>query len=91
MDSIRFQSFATQNAGQRMLALKQKWEETVCKAPESIEGKGPFFEEMQKIGEEYELLHGAISVLLANTLQFLQNTEEAFVSADEKMAEEIGG
>lgn len=91
MESIRFQSFATQSAAQRMLVLKQKWEATECEVPISTEGKGKSFEKIGQVAEEYKLLHEAVSVLLMNTLQFLQKTEETFKSADEKMAEEIGG
>lgn len=91
MDRISFQSFATQSAWQRMQALKQKWDATECTLPTSVEGKGEAFEKMEQIGEEYKLLHEAVSTLVENTLQFLQKTEKAFVGADEKMAEEIGG
>lgn len=91
MDTIAFHSFATQSARQRVQILKQKWDTTTCKAPESPEGKGSSFEKMQKLGEEYVLLHDAVSILLSNTLQFLEKTEETFVNADKKMANEIGG
>lgn len=91
MDRIRFQSFATQSAWQRMQALKQKWDATDCTLPTSAEGKGEAFEKIAQDGEEYKLLHEAVSILLENTLQFLQKTEEAFVGEDEKMAEKIGG
>lgn len=91
MESIRFQGFATQNATQRMQALKQEWDAAKCIAPASTEGKGETFEKIGQVAEEYRLLHEAVSVLLMNTIQFLQKTEEAFESADEKMAEKIGG
>lgn len=84
MDTITFHSFATQSARQRIQILKQKWDTTTCKAPESPEGKGSSFEKMQKLGEEYVLLHGAVSILLANTLQFLEKTEDSFVNTDKK-------
>lgn len=91
METIKFQSTGTQSANQRMKALKQKWVGTTCKAPESAEAKGAAFAGMQKIGEEYELLHEAVSVLMENTIQFFQKTEETFVNVDEKLKEEIGG
>ena len=74
-----------------MQALKQKWDATDCTLPTSAEGKGEAFEKIAQVGEEYKLLHAAVSFLLENTLQFLQKTEEAFVGEDEKMAEKIGG
>lgn len=91
MDRISFHTFATQSAWQQMQSLKQNWDATECTVPTSAEGKGEAYEKIVQIGEEYKLLHEAVSVLLANTLQFLQKTEEAFVGADEKMAEKIGG
>lgn len=91
METISFRIGATQSARQRMQALKQKWDATECIVPTSVEGRGEAFEKIEQIGEEYKLLHEAVSTLLANTLQFLQKTEESFVDADEKMAEKIGG
>ena len=91
MDTIRIQGYSTQSTWQKMQGLKQRWDTAECKVPESEEGKGDSFVEIQKVAQEYVLMREMVSLLLTNTLQFLQQTEKTFTMADEKMAEELKG
>lgn len=60
-------------------------------APPSTVGGGRTVNELEDIAAAYKSLNIQLEILISNTISFLQNVRDSYISSDEKAAKGISG
>lgn len=89
MDGIKICSGINQSCYDKIMKLKQQWDEADCTPPTSSDAKGGVYDEMQEIGQTYVELKQAMSELLDCTAAFILNADTTFEAQDRAIAQKL--
>ena len=90
MAEIKIRITELDNAIERLRALQTRCD-SMNTNPHSTVGGGKTVNELEAIAEVYKLLNGHFGILISNTISFLENVKDSYVSSDSKAASKIKG
>ena len=74
----------------KLKELRTKCTSLETKPPET-KGGGKTVNELEQIAESYVAINKSFEVLTSNTIKFLQNVRDSYVTSDTKAADKISG
>lgn len=74
----------------KLQSLKSKCISNQKSVPPTV-GGGKTVNELEDIAELYQTINSSLETLIANTISFLSNIKDSYVSSDQKAAEGIAG
>ena len=90
MAEIKINISELNNSIGKMQSLKSKCISNQKTAPKTV-GGGKTVNELEAIAEQYRTINSSLEILMSNTISFLSNLKDSYISSDQKAAKGIDG
>ena len=90
MAEIKINFIELNNSITKLQSLKSKCTSIQKTAPKTV-GGGQTVNELEAIAEQYRAINLNLEKLMANTISFLSNLKDSYISSDQKAAKGIDG
>lgn len=90
MAEIKIQINELNNEIEELKELRSKCSSRKTKPPATV-GGGKTVNELEDIADIYVSMNNSFEILISNTISFLENVRDSYVSSDSKAAKKING